>query len=205
MKDELKTDEELKEILEKHKKWLNDEEGGECANLRHADLQGVDLRDAYLKGADLQDVDLQGADLEGAKLQGADLQGADLQGANLRHADLQHADLRDAKLQDAYLKGADLQGVDLQGADLRSTNLREADLRGANIDFSCLPLWCGGLSFKVDERQAKQLMYHVINIIQNSDIETEKIIKKKTYEWLASSHLVDEHGLSVLKPKEIKR
>ena len=39
---------ELKEILEKHKKWLNDEDGGERANLRYADLRGADLLGADL-------------------------------------------------------------------------------------------------------------------------------------------------------------
>ena len=32
------TQEELQTILEKHKKWLNDVPGGECANLRGANL-----------------------------------------------------------------------------------------------------------------------------------------------------------------------
>lgn len=45
--------EELKEILEKHKKWLNGEDGGRRANLRGADLRGAYLRDANLRGADL--------------------------------------------------------------------------------------------------------------------------------------------------------
>lgn len=48
---------ELKEILEKHKKWLNDEEGGECANLSDTDLsyanlsgaEGLPLTSDYLK------------------------------------------------------------------------------------------------------------------------------------------------------------
>jgi len=35
---------ELNEILAKHKKWLNGEEGGERANLRSADLSSADLR-----------------------------------------------------------------------------------------------------------------------------------------------------------------
>ncbi len=39
---------ELTEILELHKKWLNDEEGGKRANLRGADLQVADLRWADL-------------------------------------------------------------------------------------------------------------------------------------------------------------
>ena len=33
----------LQEILDKHKKWLNEEEGGERADLRGADLSGADL------------------------------------------------------------------------------------------------------------------------------------------------------------------
>ena len=45
--------EKLQEILEKHKKWLNDEEGSERADLSSADLRYADLRGADLRGADL--------------------------------------------------------------------------------------------------------------------------------------------------------
>ena len=34
---------ELKDILDKHGKWLRKEEGGECANLSYADLSSADL------------------------------------------------------------------------------------------------------------------------------------------------------------------
>ena len=44
------TKEELQEILEKHKMWLNDN-GGEKADLRNADLREANLRDADLRGA----------------------------------------------------------------------------------------------------------------------------------------------------------
>ena len=37
------THEELNKVLGKHKKWLNDEEGGENADLRNADLSGANL------------------------------------------------------------------------------------------------------------------------------------------------------------------
>ena len=43
----------LQEILDKHKKWLNEEEGGERADLRGADLSDADLSGADLSGADL--------------------------------------------------------------------------------------------------------------------------------------------------------
>ena len=36
---------DLKTILEKHKMWLNDEDGGEMANLRGTDLSGARRRE----------------------------------------------------------------------------------------------------------------------------------------------------------------
>ena len=49
---------DLKQSLELHKKWLNNEDGGKCADLRGADLRGADLSDAYLSGAYLSGADL---------------------------------------------------------------------------------------------------------------------------------------------------
>ena len=46
------TTKELQEILDKHKKWLNDEDGGERAYLRGADLSNADLRGADLSNAE---------------------------------------------------------------------------------------------------------------------------------------------------------
>ena len=89
--------EKLKEILERHRKWLNDEDGGERANLYGADLRGANLYGADLRGANLCGADLRGADLRGANLCGADLRGADLRGANLREAYLRGANLYGAK------------------------------------------------------------------------------------------------------------
>ena len=91
------TKEEI-EVLQRHAKWLKNEEGGEKADLRGANLRGADLR-------------------------GADLWGADLRDANLRDANLRDADLRVANLRDANLWGADLRGANLWGADLRDANL----------------------------------------------------------------------------------
>ena len=67
----------LKEILEKHIKWLSDEHNGEKANLR-----GADLSDTNLSDADLHYANLSGADLRYANLRCADLRGADLSNAN---------------------------------------------------------------------------------------------------------------------------
>lgn len=57
------TEAELKTILEKHQKWLNDEPDGERANLRGVNLVGVNL-----VGVNLRDANLVGANLVGVNL-----------------------------------------------------------------------------------------------------------------------------------------
>jgi hypothetical protein len=104
---------ELKNVLDLHRKWVLGEDGGSKADLRGANLGDADLRGADLRGADLRGADLRGANLRGADLRGANLRGADLRGANLRGADLGGADLRGADLGGANLRGADLGGADL--------------------------------------------------------------------------------------------
>ena len=69
------TKEEI-EVLQRHAKWLENEEGGEKADLRGANLRGADLRGANLRGANLWGANLRGADLRGANLWGANLWGA---------------------------------------------------------------------------------------------------------------------------------
>ena len=97
---------DLKTILEKHKMWLNDEDGGEMADLRGADLSGADLCWADLSGTDLRWANLIGTDLIGANLSGANLSGSDL-----RRSDLRGADLREANLSGTNLSGTDLRWV----------------------------------------------------------------------------------------------
>ncbi len=127
--------EKLSKILELHKKWINNEPGGEQANLRGADLRIANLREA------------------------------DLRGANLREADLWRADRGEADLRIADLRGADLWRADLRGADLRGADLEGADLKGANLDYSCWPLWCGSLGVRVCKRIAAQLAYHFCRLV----------------------------------------
>ena len=80
------TQEQIKEVLELHLKWLRNEEGGIRADLRDEDLRDADLRDADLRDADLRDADLRDADLNGANLRYANLNGANLSYANLNGA-----------------------------------------------------------------------------------------------------------------------
>ena len=93
---------ELKEILDKHSKWLRCEPGGERADLRGSSLRGSNLRGADLRGADLYGANLRDADLYGADLYGADLRGASLRDANLRGASLYGAKNVDDAVWDMY-------------------------------------------------------------------------------------------------------
>ena len=99
------TQSELNEILAKHKKWLNDEEGGERANLSSASLSSADLRSADLRSANLSYANLRSADLSSADLSSADLSSANLRSANLSYADLSYADLSSANLR--FIHSAD--------------------------------------------------------------------------------------------------
>jgi hypothetical protein len=63
---------QIRDILEKHSRWLRGQGGGSRADLSRADLSGANLSGADLSGANLSGADLSGADLKEAKA--ADLQ-----------------------------------------------------------------------------------------------------------------------------------
>ena len=99
-----------------------------------------------------------------------------------------------------YKEGAraDLSGADLRNADLRGADLRGADLRGANLDFSCFPLWCGGLNMHIDDRLARQLLYHLLrNVAYSKNTSDEMKSLLFTPELISAAnqfHRVDECG-----------
>lgn len=88
------TSKELKSILEAHRKYLTNEDGGCCANLMNADLSYADLRCA------------------------------DLSYANLSYANLSYADLRRANLNYTIFSYSNLSCAIFIGADLMNANLR---------------------------------------------------------------------------------
>jgi hypothetical protein len=127
------TKEELAQILDSHKKWLNGDFSGSLANLSGANLSRANLSLANLSGANLSLANLSGANLSLANLSGADLSGANLSRANLSGANLSLANLSGADLSGANLSGADLSRANLSGADLSRANLSRADLSRANL------------------------------------------------------------------------
>ena len=70
---------------------------------------------------------------------------------------------------------ADLTDANLRGANLRGADLTDANLTDANLDFSAFPLWCGGLDVHIDDRQAVQLLYHIVRNVQFSKNTSEEL------------------------------
>jgi uncharacterized protein YjbI with pentapeptide repeats len=178
------TPDEIKDVLEKHAKWLNNEEGGEKADLHGANLSGADLSDADLSGANLI-----GANLSVAVLCCADLRGANLRGANLIGANLSHADLHSANL-----SGADLSDADLYGADLR----------GADLDYSTgFSLRCKGSYFNASLKLIYQYLAHLCTIsVDESEQQEFSEILDKIRPYALKSHIAGD--LKLFESKENK-
>lgn len=84
-------------------------------------------------------------------------------------------------------KQADLQRVDLEGAQLQ----------GADIDYSCWPLWCGGLDVHLDNEQLKQIAYHLVRngLFSNKASDETKEELRKILDFANESHLVGMCGV----------
>ena len=119
-------------------------------------------------------------------------------GTEGERANLRDADLSSANLSDADLRSANLSSANLHYANLRSANLSDADLRYADLDFSAFPLWCGGLDVHIDDKQAIQLLYHLVRNVKyskNTSAEMKKLCKLKSIVKKANEfHRVDECG-----------
>lgn len=79
---------------------------------------------------------------------------------------------------------------DGERANFRGADLQDADLRGANVDYSCLPLWCGSLHMKVDKRIAAQIAYHFC-ALECDDPEVQKA-QQSLYALANTFHRVGE-------------
>ena len=118
--------------------------------------------------------------------------------ANLSSADLRSANLRSANLSYANLSSANLSYANLSSANLSSANLSSANLSSADLDYSAFPLWCGGLDVHIDDRQATQLLYHLLRNVKyskNTSAKLKRICKLKSLVKQANEfHRVDECG-----------
>ena len=171
------SNEELQDILEKHKKWLNDEDGGKRAKLRYV----------YLQGADLYGADLRGVDLHGAYLRHADLRYADL-----TNTDLSGADLRDAKVYSADLKGVYRPWLVYAG---NIGSRRYETLYFADYDSVLCGCWNGYIGGTLDEFKAR------IDEVYPSNSGNERY-QQYRFEYLSAIKMFESMREAYLKSAE---
>lgn len=104
----------------------------------------------------------------------------------------------------ANLSGANLWGANFRLANLSEANLSRANLSEADLDFSCLPLWCGSLNANFDDRQLKQIAYHLVKagLQSNNASDETKAELKKLIDFANGFHRVNECGKIEVKDNE---
>ena len=79
----------------------------------------------------------------------------------------------------------------------KRADLSRADLSEANLDYSCLPLWCGSLSAHFDDKQLKQIAYHLVKAglqSKNASDETQAELRK-LIQFANGFHRAEKCGL----------
>lgn len=86
----------------------------------------------------------------------------------------------------------------LVGVNLSGKDLRYSDLRGSNLDFACMPLWCGDLKAGYDDKQIIQQLYHVLSHVKYShnasDDLKSKMLTDELIELANRFHRANECG-----------
>lgn len=83
---------------------------------------------------------------------------------------------------------------------------KRANLEWANLDYSCLPLWCGSLNAHFDDRQIKQIAYHLVKAGSNSKNTSEEVKAElvKIIDLANKFHEVDECGKITIPKNEVE-
>lgn len=207
LEDEMKMNHiQLQKILDDHSRWLEtrhtDNVKGCRANfedivLDSVSFAGVNLTDAIFKNVTASNVDFQHANLSGTDFSYASFMGIHFAYTKLKNANFEGANLHRANFKDANLFGANFTFANLMSVNFKSATLSHADFKGADIDFSCLPLWCGSLNVHFDDRQLKQIAYHLVRAglqSKNASKETKSELNKLV-DFANGFHRVGECGL----------
>jgi hypothetical protein len=72
-------------------------------------------------------------------------------------------------------------------------NPRNADLRNADLDYSCLPLWCGSRGMVVDRKMAAQIAAHFC-ALSCDDPDFQKA-REAVLPFAQTSHRAEELGI----------
>ena len=95
--------------------------------------------------------------------------------------------------------------ANLSDADLSDADLSRANLSRAEIDYSSLPLWCGSLDAQFDDRQIKQIAYHLVKAGLNSKNTSEETKRqlRKIVDLANGFHHASECGKIIITNEEV--
>ncbi len=116
----------------KHVLWLNDIEGGECADFSNCVLSRVNMSNRKLSCANFQN-----AFLECCNLDGCDLGFSSFTGAFLDRCTLKYTNADEICMKDATLKNTDLSYILLMHGNFARSHFYRCDLFNGNIKNSC--------------------------------------------------------------------
>lgn len=133
----------LKDVLTKHKDWLDKKEGGVQADLsgmvlEDINLQGVDLRLSkcnytVFSKSNLRMTMFAGVQALGVSFHNSYLPFANLDSATMLAASFRYTDLRNAKLSNADLSCAEIKQCDMTGVKFQGTVFLSADIQSVTV------------------------------------------------------------------------
>ena len=155
------TEDELKEIIQKHELWLTPiderpDDQKEVPGAYRANLNGYDLTEMELVRTDLRRATIVGSDLTNANFRSADLSEAVVRASTLDKASFDSATIREADFRDCTFVDTDLKKADLRASNFRACDLHYANLDRTDLREACLrdtSLWRTSL-FRADLRWA---------------------------------------------------
>ena len=166
------TQDELNERIRKHRIWLEDKTNPDAMRLV---LTGYNLSHSNLSNSNLSK---------------SDLSRSNLSNSNLRYSNLRYSNLSNTDLRHSCLRYSNLSYSNLSSSNLSYSDLRYADLSGSNLDYAAWPLWCGSVDVTIDERIAKQLLYHALSVALPHT--PKRAITKTLIKWANGFHRVGE-------------
>lgn len=128
------TEQEIKEILSSHKKWLEDNTKGKRAEFVFMDLSNIKLCGACLNKANFALSKLENVDFRGAELEATNFAETELISVNFDDTKLKRSIFRESKIRKSSFHSTELKDSDFRGAQLSNVSFYDSSLRRVNFE-----------------------------------------------------------------------
>lgn len=182
------TQNEFNEMIEKHQKWLKDEEGGVKLH-----LVNEKIKDVFVINADLTKAVFSSSSLECCYFKNCTFKQVQFDTTDIVHSTMIYCNFEGSYFDGAKGFGSDFAFSDFTNAMLTSTkffatDFEDAILKGACLDYSAFQLRCTSFGMIVDQRLPFQLAYHICRM--KSDDPAVQELQKLIKPFANKSHLV---------------